>query len=194
MKKLLEFQQKVEAIKKDSKNPFFKSNYFDINSLLKEIKPILNELGLVLIQPLTTINNRPALRTILLDGDKELINDLIILPDLTDPQKMGSAITYYRRYSIQSLLLLQAEDDDGNKASYNEGKENVIPKMISGLNKAREISAETKKKDIMTFLKNNSLVKMETKEQYQEACRDMLGIELNDANLDNILKAINNYK
>jgi len=83
---------------------------------------------------------------------------------------------------------------NGNKASYNEGKENVIPKMISGLNKAREISAETKKKDIMTFLKNNSLVKMETKEQYQEACKDMLGIELNDANLDNILKAINNYK
>lgn len=192
--KLLQFQQRVEAIKKDAKNPFFKSNYFDINSLLKEIKPILNDLELVLIQPLTTINDRPALRTILLDGDKELVNDLIILPDLTDPQKMGSAITYYRRYSIQSLLLLQAEDDDGNKASYNERKENVIPKMISGLNKARQISAETKKKDIMTFLKNNSLVKMETKEQYQEACKDMLGIELNEANLDNILKAINNYK
>jgi hypothetical protein len=36
---------------------------------------------------------------------------------LNDPQKMGSMITYYRRYTLQSLLGLQAEDDDGNAAS-----------------------------------------------------------------------------
>jgi len=39
------------------------------------------------------------------------------LSDQTDPQKLGSEITYYRRYTLQSLLALQAEDDDGNKAS-----------------------------------------------------------------------------
>ena len=39
------------------------------------------------------------------------------LPNLQDPQKLGSAITYFRRYTLQSLLGLQAEDDDGNKAS-----------------------------------------------------------------------------
>lgn len=142
--KLLQFQQRVEAIKKDSKNPFFKSNYFDINSLLKEIKPILNELELVLIQPLTTIEGRPALRTILLDGDKELVNDLVILPDLQDPQKMGSAITYYRRYSIQSLLLLQAEDDDGNMASGKENKSEIKkPVNYIGLLKTKLREAKT---------------------------------------------------
>ena len=50
-----------------------------------------------------------------------MLGSTITLPDLTDPQKMGSAITYYRRYSLQSLFLLQAEDDDGNK-----GAEKVI--------------------------------------------------------------------
>jgi hypothetical protein len=44
------------------------------------------------------------------------------LPDLQDPQKMGSAVTYYRRYSIQSLFTLQAEDDDGEKAVGRENK------------------------------------------------------------------------
>ena len=39
------------------------------------------------------------------------------LPEVTDAQKAGSAITYFRRYALQSLLALEAEDDDGNTAS-----------------------------------------------------------------------------
>jgi hypothetical protein len=41
----------------------------------------------------------------------------MFLPEIADPQKMGSAVTYYRRYMLQSLLLLRAVDDDGNIAS-----------------------------------------------------------------------------
>jgi len=183
--KLLKFQQKVEAIKKDSKNPFFKSNYFDINSLLKEIKPILNELELTLIQPLTTIEGRPALRTILLDGNKELVNDLVILPDLQDPQKMGSAITYYRRYSIQSLLLLQAEDDDGNMASGKTEKSNTISKMEDGIKKAK----------IAKWLSNIQLEingkQLESPEDYKKLCLDQTNLELVPENYDKIIKFIN---
>jgi hypothetical protein len=39
------------------------------------------------------------------------------LPETVDAQKAGSAITYFRRYALQSLLALEAEDDDGNTAS-----------------------------------------------------------------------------
>lgn len=122
MNKLLEFQRRVEAIKKDAKNPFFKSNYFDINSLLAEIKPLLSELGLVLTQPLYNKHGRNTLDTDISDSETGdvLISSSILLPDLQDPQKMGSAITYYRRYSLQSLLALQAEDDDGNLAAKKE--------------------------------------------------------------------------
>jgi len=118
MKKLLEFQKKVGAIAKDSVNPFFKSNYFDINKLIEEVKPILNEVGLVITQPLTTVDGRLAIKTILIDieSDKELITEIAILPENPDPQKMGSIITYFRRYALQSLLFLQAEDDDANNA------------------------------------------------------------------------------
>lgn len=122
--KLLDFQKKVGAIAKDSLNPFFKKNYFDINGLIAEIKPILNEVGLTLTQPIsfefdvTSGTGRSILHTFLKDGKDIIESSSISLPENLDPQKMGSAITYYRRYSIQSMLLLQAEDDDGNKASH----------------------------------------------------------------------------
>lgn len=137
MNKLLEFQKRVEAIKKDSKNPFFKSNYFDINSLLAEIKPLLSELEIVLTQPIETrfLNDRVVnlLVTRIINVDninekengKVLLGSEVLLPELQDPQKLGSAITYLRRYSLQTLLGLQAEDDDGNLASKQPVKQEV---------------------------------------------------------------------
>jgi hypothetical protein len=121
MKKLLQFQQQMVAISKDSTNPFFKSKYFDINKLLEEVKPVLNELGLVLVQALSNIEGKPAIKTELYNVDNTeqfpLLSSTTPLPENPDPQKMGSIITYYRRYAIQTLLCLQAEDDDANLAS-----------------------------------------------------------------------------
>ena len=114
--KIGKIQQEIGKIKKDLKNPFFKSNYFDINQLLDALLPLLKEEKLTLSQPLTHINERPAIATIITDGTDK-IESVITLPDIQDPQKMGSAMTYYRRYALQSLFGLQAEDDDGNKAS-----------------------------------------------------------------------------
>ena len=115
-KKLFEAKKEIGAITKDAKNPFFKSNYFDINSLLREVEPILQKHGLLLLQPISN----GAVTTVIYDvetDNKNYMSSCIALPDLKDPQKLGSAITYYRRYTLQSLLGLQAEDDDGNKAS-----------------------------------------------------------------------------
>jgi hypothetical protein len=113
-RKLLAAKKEIGKISKDSTNPFFKSKYFDVNALLEHVEPILQHYGLVLLQPIK--NN--AVFTIIVDSESgEQIDSGITLPNLTDPQKLGSAITYYRRYTLQSLLGLQAEDDDANKAS-----------------------------------------------------------------------------
>jgi hypothetical protein len=114
--KILSVQFKVGKISKDKENPFFKSSYFDINMLLEQLVPILLEEGLVVIQPLTSLDGKMAITTIVSSGDDEL-SFTVPLPENPDPQKMGSAITYFRRYSLQSLFCLQAEDDDANKAS-----------------------------------------------------------------------------
>lgn len=134
-KKLFSLQQKIGAISKDSTNPFFKAKYFDINKLIEELKPVLGELKLVILQPLIEKDGKTLIRTIICDSeDDSILEGTAILPDNIDPQKMGSAITYYRRYSLQSMLFLQAEDDDGNHAKPTQNKiaqthqlNNIVP-------------------------------------------------------------------
>lgn len=111
---LFEAKKHIGKISKDSKNPFFKSKYFDINGLLNAVEPVLAENGLLLLQP---IEDGKVITKIVNVSDGVTIQSEMILPALTDAQKLGSAITYFRRYTAQSLLGLQAEDDDANLAS-----------------------------------------------------------------------------
>jgi len=113
--KLFNAKKEIGKISKDSTNPFFKSKYFDINALLEHVEPILQKHGLVLLQPL--MDDKVVTAIFNIEDASEFIESEIKLPAITDPQKLGSAITYFRRYTLQSLLALQAEDDDGNKAS-----------------------------------------------------------------------------
>lgn len=117
MEKILKIQNEIGVLVKDQSNPYFKSKYVDINGLLEQLIPLLVKYELTVIQPLANIDGKPALETSIYDGDELIESQMIPLPDLQDPQKMGSAITYYRRYALQSLFLLRAEDDDANNAS-----------------------------------------------------------------------------
>lgn len=125
--KLLEFQTSIETIKKDGKNTFFKkqngqaSTYATLPNILAEVKPILNALKLVLTQPITN-NEVKTIITCSESGEK--IESGIPLPTNLNAQQAGSAITYFRRYTLSSLLALEIdEDDDGNKASIPEKKD-----------------------------------------------------------------------
>lgn len=112
--KLHAAKQKIGKVVKNAKNPHFKNNYADINALIESVEPILLEHGLLLLQPIED----GVVSTLIIDietGDK--IESSMRLPEIQDPQKIGSAVTYYRRYTLQSLLSLQAEDDDANSAS-----------------------------------------------------------------------------
>ena len=106
-------KKEIGKISKDSTNPFFKSKYFDINSLLEHVEPILAKHGLFILQPIVA----GFVCTQIMNENGFVADSCIELPTLSDPQKLGSAITYYRRYTLQSLLALQAEDDDANGAT-----------------------------------------------------------------------------
>jgi len=127
MKRILEIKKAIGKLEKTAENPFYKSKYVDINTLLDVITPELESRELLLLQPLTQVDGRPAISTLIVDAEtsKTLLTGVITLPDLQDPQKMGSAITYYRRYSIISMFSLQAEDDDAN---------NTKPKSVTKAN------------------------------------------------------------
>lgn len=112
--KIGELQQTTSGIVKGATNPFYESKYFDINAMLKQLAPELVKHGLVLTQPM----RNGEVCSILTDPETgEHVESCIPLPNDNNPQKMGSAVTYYRRYTLQSLLALQALDDDGNLAA-----------------------------------------------------------------------------
>lgn len=114
--KLFNLQQEIGTISKDETNPFYGSAYFDINSLIKQLQPLLKKYKLLLLQPIE--EDIVYSKLICIEGSGGVISGLKI-PEITDPQKLGSCITYYRRYTLASLLGLQAIDDDANAASGN---------------------------------------------------------------------------
>jgi len=109
--RLFDAKKEIGKISKDSTNPFYKSKYFDINQLLEHVEPVLQKHGLLLLQPIEDDKVFSIIYDIASDG---FIKSCISLTEMNDPQKKGSEITYYRRYTLQSLLGLQAEDDDAN--------------------------------------------------------------------------------
>ena len=115
MKRILEVKKKIGNLSKNSKNPFFKSAYLDLTDLLNAVEPLLQEQGLVLLQPI--IGNSVHTQIIDSENNEVLAESCIQLPDLKDPQKLGSCITYFRRYTLKSLLAIAEGDDDGNLAS-----------------------------------------------------------------------------
>lgn len=117
--KLLEVQKKLKPIIKDATNPFFKSKYADINSVLAEVRPILSECGVIVTQPIVSLDNKDVLMTHIINAEtgESMIQSSIRIPDIQDVQKLGAAITYLRRYALVAALSLEQEDDDGNTAS-----------------------------------------------------------------------------
>ena len=134
-KKLFNLQQELGTIIKNTNNPFYKSKYFDINSLIKQLNPLLAKHKLLLIQPI--MDNMITSRIVCIENGGS-VDSSLTLPDINDPQKLGSAITYYRRYTLASLLGLQAEDDDGNLASGNTDDKKWLNRNTPEFNKAIE--------------------------------------------------------
>ena len=162
-KKLFEAKKEIGKISKDSKNPFFKSKYFDVNSLLEHVEPILQKHDLLLLQPI--VDSKVSTIIIDVESGDQTINSVIQLPQIQDPQKLGSAITYYRRYTLQSLLGLQAEDDDGNKAvkaikkqpnkTYKDCKTKAeLKTFYTALSKSEQANVKTLVTEFALTLKN----------------------------------------
>ena len=103
---------------KDSINPHFKSRYSALNTILKTVRPVLAKHGIAYSQTTDIIDGQFVLVTRLLWGDEEIAGRYPIQPTKNDPQGQGSAITYARRYALQAIVGVAADDDDdGNAAS-----------------------------------------------------------------------------
>ena len=103
----------------ESANPFFKSKYADLTSVWEACRKPLTDNGLSIVQTLgiAGVSEFQVLETILLHNSGEWISGILKLnPVKNDPQGMGSAITYARRYSLAAMVGICPEDDDGEGA------------------------------------------------------------------------------
>ena len=124
---MLEFQKLSISASKDGKNPHFHSNYATLEAVIEAVNQG-NQFGLFFTQEITYVFHGehevpvPAVRTTVhqINDDNTYVSEcpIILQPaSLQNPQKLGAAITYLKRYTLQSVYGLPSEDDDGNLAS-----------------------------------------------------------------------------
>ena len=102
---------------KGSANPFFKSSYADLTSVIKAIKEPCFKNGLSYVQLPHRDGNSIGVTTRLIHTSGQWIEHEFTLPMVKgDPQAAGSAITYARRYALQALFGIPAVDDDSESA------------------------------------------------------------------------------
>ena len=135
---MLEFQKLAVTAKKDGKNPHFRSNYSTLESVISAANQG-NQFGLFFTQEIDYIytSHHDSKSTVIVvttirhEHDEETFVSklpIILSPiNMENPQKIGSAITYAKRYTLQSVYGLPSEDDDANEASTQPRKNLPIP-------------------------------------------------------------------
>lgn len=140
-KALVGFQTQMETVVYDADNPFYKSKYATLAALVSASKDLLAKNGLAVSQ---LIEDEGSVSTILMHTSGQFFSCKVKLtPVKNDPQGLGSAITYSRRYAYAAILgLVSDKDDDGNSASGKEAQDHtaLLPSM------KERIIAEGKKK------------------------------------------------
>lgn len=199
-KALVKFQGSMEAINKDSSNPFFKSTYASLDAIIDAVRKPLSDVGLAYVQlPCGTC----GLRTILMHSSGQFVEEVYeMTPADSKPQSIGSALSYMRRYSLASILGLRMEDDDGNAVSTptkkSGQKETWHRPRVVGTDtddmpepRARVLTKDEKKKvEIFALINEKVLIPLDTKEEYEEYVRTETQLELTPGNYDEIIKIL----
>jgi hypothetical protein len=165
---LIKARSQFKPIKKDRKNPYFNSKYADLDSVLAATEPALIANGLVISQTTGLIEGVPVLITTLWHESGEFIRGEYPLPTKPDPsvigaliesgqikgdaaikddpQKMGSAITYARRYALCAILSVTADDDnDGNEVKPQSRDQQTKPAEKGTLTKEQWLAKQQQK-------------------------------------------------
>jgi hypothetical protein len=126
----------MPAVPKDSTNPHFKSKFASLDGIVERTKPVLAKHDLAIVQG--TSESAPGtvcVTTMLVHKSGEYLLTSVTVPLVkNDPQGVGSAITYGRRYGFAAILSLAAdEDDDGNSSSHKPEAVKAATKPLKAL-------------------------------------------------------------
>lgn len=118
---LAKAQGEIKAASKDAANPFFKSHYSTLASIIDVIRKPFADNGIAFMQMARTAEGGVEVETVFVvkaEAGDEFVSEVIFLPVAkADAQGIGSAITYAKRYALQAMAGVPSEDDDGNAAA-----------------------------------------------------------------------------
>jgi len=145
---LLVVQKGITVVKKNSRNPFFKSNYADLEGTWAACRQILCDNDLVVTQmPDIAEDGQAVLVTQISHTSGQWMSSrLPLTPIKQDPQAQGSALTYARRYALQSMIGLSPSDDDGETAM-SRNKKTERPRTSNHKNEAMPEPCTDKQKE-----------------------------------------------
>jgi len=110
-------QGKITGALKDSSNPFFKTKYADLASVWDACREQLSANGLAVVQTVSGEGEMLRVTTSLIHSSGQWMRDTLPLkPSKSDPQGIGSAITYARRYALAAIVGVAQIDDDAEAA------------------------------------------------------------------------------
>lgn len=116
---LAKAQGEIEGAEKDARNPHFNSRFSSLASVRAAFRDALSKNGLSIVQLPEHDDKQVTVTTMLMHASGQFIaGRLSAVPVKHDPQGVGSAVSYLRRYSLMSIIGIAPEDDDdGNAAS-----------------------------------------------------------------------------
>jgi len=127
-KALSKAQADMSGAKKSSNNPFFKSRYADLKEVIECVKEPFADNGLSFVQFPISNDGFAGVETVIMHSSGEWIsNEYMLKVSKNDPQGIGSAITYARRYALQAACGVPSEDDDGESAMGRTSKQKKAP-------------------------------------------------------------------
>lgn len=129
MKRIAEIARQGITCIKNAENPYFNSKYADLATVVEALKEPLEKAGLgYSFRVDNTLDGSGWMVVITvadIEGDQALMSSFFPIVS-TEPQKMGSAITYAKRYLLTTVFnVIAEEDDDGNAA---QGNKPTLPK------------------------------------------------------------------
>lgn len=138
-KALLEFHKTNPHAYEDKRNPHFKNTYASLESVIKTVRTA-SQFGLTFTQEMDFEDDITFVRTVMMhsSGATRVSRTKIVSKDPNDPQKMGSAISYAKRYGLQSIFGLPSDDDDGEIAN-KVGQPSTDP-LVEAIKNAQSIN------------------------------------------------------
>ena len=199
VKALVKVQAEIKNPKKEANNPFFKSKYSTLDSVIETYKELCSKNDLVVMEnPVSKVTESGksliGVEILLMHSSGQFINfdPYLLSPVKNDPQGVGSSITYARRYTLSSVFNIASEDDDdGNSASGNVNKNaprQTPPKQIA----ATQAEIGNLKKEIIAF---STLMTEQGKDVKPEQVEQTLNItDYAKLNSEDVKEAVNKLK